>query len=326
MKIYNKILLLTFVVYTMTSCVPAKKYYEIADSNTKYLKQLSSDSTRISSLVDVNGKQLMQILALSEDSMRLHYSYDSLEVLYKKNSQYGSIQLANIKRELDNKDLEVNHSVQKSQSIISTLTSYDVEANTIYRQLDRYFQQYRNSGTETNKSYWNVVISLPDDLIFANNEHTSLSPTGKKIISAIVTLVKNHPKYNIDITEFSRPEKKTYFKDTVVTYTVTDTLYQKIGKPDSLNVYDEIAVQYSYEGFRVDKTQVHYKTPASMNKGTAIIEYIESLGTRAKGVTYNGAVYTYLPKQLHEPRFKTNMTEIIINPKISSILRDIGSF
>lgn len=267
----------------------------------------------------------MRILSLSEDSIRLHYSHDSLKMLYKKSSQAGSMQLANIKRELDNKDLEVTQSAHKSQTIIYTLASYDVESNTIYRQLDRYIQKYVNYGAVVNKSYWDVVISLPDDLIFANNEHTVLSSSGENVVSAIISLMKQHPKYNMDIAEFSRPEKHSYFKDSVVTYNVVDTIYQKIGEPDSLNVYQEIAVEYSYKGFRIDKNKVNYKTPASMKKGTAIIEYIESLGDQAKGVSYNGAVYTYLPKQFHEPRIKGNMTEIIINPRTSSILRDIGS-
>lgn len=302
--------------------MPLKMYYSMETENKKFADQSKVDSLKIAKLTNVNGEQLMKLMSLSEDSLKMHYSFDSLLILHEKQSHLGFIQIANIKRALENKNSEVTHVEQKSQSIIYSFKSFDIESNSIYRQLKRLVQQYNNQGILVSKSYWDVSINLPNDLIFKNNNIDSLSAKGMNIIESIVSIVKQYPKYHIDITEYSKPYTKSFITQKIKTKIIKDTLQH--ATIDSTGVNKTIDIGYSYTGFDITDDKITIKYPLGMHKGTPIINYIEMISNHNE-ISYSGSIITNKPASLDSIAYE-KIINIIITPKTTSILRDIGSF
>ena len=319
MKIFNFIFKITLVALMVSSCVPARKYYQIEGDNKYYVDKVKRDSVKLSKLTQVNGDQLMHILSLKRDSIKYHYDYDSLYIAYKKTDEIGKIKIANIKRELNNRDIEVSHIEQHSNVIIHSFRSFDVETNTIYRQLAKIFYRYRNRGAKIDKEYWNVVITLPDDLLYADDKFAELSQSGRSLIGAIASLTNRHPKYHMDIIEYSLPTQNRYVVvDSTYTRTVTGTVEYKVDSTQQV-----LNVPYCYEVKEVTQKELVVNSPASMVKGTTISNYIEEL-KRLTDLSYSGVVYTYKPNGVDAPELKKNTVEIVISPKLTSLLKDVG--
>ena len=319
MRTVFNILKFALILSVLGSCVPARKYYEIEANNKYYVDKNNKDSVKISKLVKDNGTQIMRILSLKRDSMKYHYDYDSLYNAYRKNTETGKLQIANIKRELNNRDIEVNHIEQQSKEIVYAFNSFEVETNTIYRQLGKFFYRYRAFGAKIKNNNWSVVITLPDNLLYIDDSHYILSQSGGKIINAVSVLISEHPQYHMDIVEYSRPSNSYYtVVDSISSRIVSDTLNYTIDSTGQV-----LNIPYSYPKIDVIKKELVVANPVSMKKGTSIIEYIEQLD-HCKKISYRGVVYTSKPHDHKAPALEVNTVEIIISPKISSLLNDVG--
>lgn len=319
MKILDSILKIALIVSVIYSCVPAKKYYEIESNNKYYVNKLEKDSLKISKLTQVNGHHMMRILSLKRDSIKYHYGYDSLFNAYKRTTEMGKMRIANIQRELTNRDIEVTEIEQQSKEIIYSFKSFDVETKTIYRQLKNFFYGYSAHGAHIVKENWDIVITLPDDLIFEDSDCVNLSKYGKRIINWLTMLISKYPKYHIDIIEQSVATRDNYtIVDGVSERIILDTIEYVVDSSQQV-----LSIPYSYSVEEVTQKEITVEIPASIRRGAVIVEYIESLDY-SKNMSYNCVVHTNRAKGDGVVDLGRNVVEIVISPKMTSLLKDIG--
>ncbi len=298
----------------VASCVPAKRYYEMESSHREMVAAQKSDSAEIKRLRDINGEQLMGLLSLSEDSIHMHYAYDSLMNRHLAVSYSGSIELANARRELDNKDFEVTQKEQDSKKIIYSFRNYDVEINTIARQLERFMIRYKSQGVSVENNYWNVVMTLPTSLIYEGNSYDKLSTQGINIATSIGNLAKQYGKFRIETIEYSEPSVKEIKTQEVHTFEVVDSV-KYTHKVDS-TIVNTIYLPYSYTGFEKSEKNIEVKMPMRLKKSNRLIQYLKS---KDSDIAINGKVLSTRPRGYQE-----NVIQIIIAPRIKSLLTDIG--
>ncbi len=310
----KKIFFSLIVINAIASCVPAKRYYEMDSSYKKMQATMRSDSSEIKRLRDANGDQLMKLLSLSEDSIRLHYAFDSLMNKHQEVSYIGSVELANAKRELDNKDLEVTQIEQNSKKIMYSFRSYDVEINTLSRQLERFVLRYRSAGAKVENHLWSTVLTLPTGLIYEDNSYEKLSQQGVSIVTAIGNLAKQYPKFSIATVEYSEPTVKTITTEKIQTFEVLDSVKYTYQVDSVTN--KTIYLPYSYEGFKKSVEDIDIPVPMNIKKSSAIIQYIKC---NYPDVVILGNVIS--TKQIG---YNESSIQVIIAPRIKSLLTDIG--
>ncbi len=322
MKMFKILLKLSVVFFVIVACVPQKRYYEVEAKYKTYKSQRQKDSTDLEFFRKRNGEQLMHLMSLREDSIRYHYAYDSLMNIYHQTTTTGSMEIANIRRQLDDKDLEVKQKQAKSQLIVNAFNSVNVEANAIYKQLNRYIYKYESRGARIYSSNWTITISLPDDLMFDNNDFKTLSSDGKNIVSSVAGLLNSNTNFQMDIAEDSKSRFETIVSDTIVTYKAVDTLYHTIKAIDTTQLDTIVPIQYEVERFRIGQKENKIYFPASMQRGSAIVGYLEGADSYPlKDLTYFGKIIVRKQREYGT----SNGMEIIITPKIKSLLKTVGA-